>query len=217
MSSPAAGYFITGSDTDVGKTWIACQLVRQLNARYPSVKVRKPVESGCEIIAGAYFPADGNALFLANNQRESLDIITPFRFQAALAPDRAASMEKQSLTLDQIQAACLNQISKGDILLVEGAGGFYSPLCSDGLNSDLARQLGLKVVIVCEDRLGAINQALLTITAVKQEGLQVHAVILNQNKAPLKTSLDNYQDLSRRCDIPVYSCAFQSEIKGQVV
>lgn len=175
------------------------------------------MESGCDIVNGAYFPADGNALFQANNQRESLDIITPFRFQAALAPDRAASMENQLLTIDQIQAACLKQTNKDDLLLVEGAGGFYSPLCSDGLNSDLAKQLNLKVIIVCEDRLGAINQALLTISAVKQEGLEIQAVILNQNKALLNTNLGNRQDLSRRSEIPVYSCAFQSEIEGQVV
>ncbi len=219
MHSPTKGYFITGSDTDVGKTWIARQIIQQLNSKHASVKVRKPVESGCEKIDGQYFPADGNALYQANHQIESLALITPFRFQAALAPDRAARMENQTLTLQQLHQACLNKITVNDVLLVEGAGGFYSPICEDGLNADLARVLGLKVIIVCENRLGTINQALLTITAVKHEGLDIQAVVLNQNTPPnsAEDNLDNYQDLCQRTDIPVYTCTYQSGINGLVV
>jgi dethiobiotin synthetase len=219
MHPPKQGYFITGSDTDVGKTWIARQIIGQINSKYGSVKVRKPVESGCEKIDGEYFPADGNALYQSNNQTENLTLVTPYRFHAALAPDRAARMENYTLTLEQLYKACLNQVTADDTLLVEGAGGFYSPICEDGLNADLARALGLKVIIVCEDRLGAINQALLTISAVKQEGLDIQAVILNQNKPPVYAgdSLDNYQDLCQRTDIPVYTCAYQSGINGQVI
>jgi dethiobiotin synthetase len=219
MHPPKQGYFITGSDTDVGKTWIARQIIGQINSKYGSVKVRKPVESGCEKIDGEYFPADGNALYQSNNQAENLTLVTPYRFHAALAPDRAARMENYTLTLEQLYKACLNQVTADDTLLVEGAGGFYSPICEDGLNADLARALGLKVIIVCEDRLGAINQALLTISAVKQEGLDIQAVILNQNKPPVYAgdSLDNYQDLCQRTDIPVYTCAYQSGINGKVI
>jgi dethiobiotin synthetase len=219
MHSPTKGYFITGSDTDVGKTWVARQIIQQLNSKHASVKVRKPVESGCEKIDGEYFPADGNALYQANHQIESLALITPFRFQAALAPDRAARMENHILTLQQLHQACLNQITVDDVLLVEGAGGFYSPICEDGLNADLARVLGLKVIIVCENRLGTINQALLTITAVKHEGLDIQAVVLNKNTPAnsAEDNLDNYQDLCQRTDIPVYTCAYQSDINGLVV
>lgn len=213
------GYFITGSDTDVGKTWIARQIIGQINSKYSSVKVRKPVESGCKKIDGEYFPADGNALYQSNNQVENLTLVTPYRFHAALAPDRAARMENHTLTLEQLYKACLNQVTADDTLLVEGAGGFYSPICEDGLNADLARVLGLKVIIVCEDRLGAINQALLTIAAVKQEGLDIQAVILNQNKPPVCAgdSLNNYQDLCQRTNIPVYTCSYQSTINGLVI
>ncbi len=219
MSSFTQGYFITGSDTDVGKTWIACQIIQQLQAKHTSVKVRKPVESGCRKIDGAYFPADGSALFEANHQSEDLTLVTPYRFQAALAPDRAARLENHKLTLQQLYEACLNQITTDDTLLVEGAGGFYSPICEDGLNADLAKALGLKVIIICEDRLGTINQALLTIAAVKQEGLDIQAVVLNQNKPPSSSgdNLYNYQDLCQRTDIPVFTCAYQCEIGGQVV
>lgn len=219
MNKASKGYFITASDTGVGKTWIACQIVHQLHTQQASVKVRKPVESGCKIIDGSLFPSDGNALFEANHKTESLDIVTPYRFQAALAPDRAARMQNHPLTLDQLHQACLQQVTVDDTLLVEGAGGFYSPLCQDGLNSDLAKMLGLKIIIVCADRLGAINQALLTIAAVKQEGLEIQALILNQNNPPCSSGdkLDNYQDLCQRTDIPVYICAYQSELRGQVV
>lgn len=218
MQHPRQGYFITGSDTNVGKTWVACHIIRQLNAIHHSVKVRKPVESGCQKIGEEYFPADGNALYQANQQTENLSIITPYRFHAALAPDRAARMENHRLTLEQLHKACLNQISSADTLLVEGAGGFYSPLCEDGLNADLARVLGLKVIIVCEDRLGAINQALLTIAAVRHEGLDIQAVILNQTKPADSAgeSLENHQDLCQRTDTPVFTCAYQCAINGQI-
>jgi dethiobiotin synthetase len=219
MHIPIQGFFITGSDTNVGKTWVAREIIKQLNDKYASVKVRKPVESGCKKIDGEYLPADGNTLFEANHSCESLSLITPYRFHAALAPDRAARLENHTLTLEQLHQACLNQITADDILLVEGAGGFYSPICEDGLNADLARALGLKVIIVCEDRLGAINQALLTIAAVKQEGLKIQAVVLNQNKPPTgnDSNLDNFQDLSQRTDIPVFTCAYQSNINEQVI
>jgi dethiobiotin synthetase len=214
-----SGYFITGSDTGVGKTWIGCQMVQQLRQKHRAVKVRKPVESGCiwdpEL---GYLPADGSALFNANNANESLDIVTPFRYAAALATDRAARLEGDSLTLVQLTTACTNQVGPQDTLLVEGAGGFYSPICDDGLNSDLARSLGLDVIIVCDDRLGAINQALLTISAVKQEGLGVQAVVLNQTRQLQDSDgLNNLEDLRQRTAIPIHGCNYGGVLKTTVV
>lgn len=214
-----SGYFITGSDTDVGKTWVGCQIVRQLRSKYRSVKVRKPIESGClrDPHLG-YLPADGTALFDANDSLESLDIVTPFRYAAALAPDRAARLEGDLLTLQQLTKACIRDTTSQDILLVEGAGGFFSPICEDGLNSDLAHRLGLDVIVVCDDRLGAINQALMTISAVKQEGLKIQAVILNQTKPPTDSEgLNNLADLRQRTEIPVHSCSFGGKLQTSVV
>ena len=204
----AKGFFITGSDTGVGKTWIGCQLVNQLRHLKHRVKVRKPVESGCELVNGEYFPSDGHALYEASGQTESLQIITPFRFHAALAPDHAARIENQVIKLEQLVQACLHQVGQDDWLVVEGAGGFYSPICANGLNSDLARHLALDVIIVAPDRLGGINQALLTWQAVQREGLSVHAIILNQTGAEPDEQLDNIGALRQHCSAPVYACAY---------
>jgi dethiobiotin synthetase len=208
-----SGYFITGSDTGVGKTWAGCQIVSQLSSQVQSLKVRKPIESGCELSAnGLLYPADGDSLFKANNARESLDMVTPYRFRAALAPDRAALLENQIITLDDLIQAVHNNVESSDTLVVEGAGGFYSPIAQHALNSDLAKALGLKVIIVIADRLGAINQALLTINAVKACGLKICAVILNQTTQEHPEHMDNFCDLSSRIEIPLYQCLHQRQL-----
>ncbi|MDJ0880383.1 MAG: dethiobiotin synthase [Gammaproteobacteria bacterium] len=212
-----SGYFITGSDTDVGKTWISCQLIDQLNACHASVKVRKPIESGCEHSPeGQLLPADGHRLFLANNSRESLDIITPYCFQAALAPDRAARLENQSITLEQLTQAVRNQLENNDKVLVEGAGGFYSPIAEATLNSDLALALNLDIIIVIPDRLGAINQALLTIHAVESLQLKIHAVILNQVEPKQPKSMDNFDDIQSRIKYPIYLCPYNGFLEHNI-
>ncbi len=207
------GYFITGSDTGVGKTWIGCQLIPQLRQQHASLKVRKPVESGCETDArGRLTPADGLALFEANARVESLELVTPYRFPAAVAPDRAARLQGQTITLNQLQDAVTNNLQADDFVIVEGAGGFFSPLAEDGLNAELAARLGLDVIIVVAERLGAINQALLTIGAVESRGLNVHCVILNQCSESTDPDTDNLQDLSSRTEYPVYLCSFQGQL-----
>ena len=208
-----AGYFITGSDTAVGKTWIGCQLIQQLSSLVESVKVRKPIESGCKTLHnGQLFPADGDGLFQANNCRETLDIVTPYRFSAALAPDRAALLEGKTITLDLLVEAVNNNIEEQDTLIVEGAGGFYSPIAKSSLNADLAKALGLEAIIVIDDRLGAINQALLTIHAVQQAGLDIRAIVLNQVTEDRPDDMDNLADLSGLIELPVYTCPYRGRL-----
>ncbi len=208
------GFFITGSDTAVGKTWISCQIIKQIKGEMLSLKVRKPVESGCNISPdNRLLPADGEALFEANDKNESLQLVTPFRFKAATSPDRAARLENQHITLDQLEHAVTSNIQSQDTLLVEGAGGFYSPISEDALNADLAKLLGLDVIIVIEDRLGAINQSLLTIKAVESEGLKIKAVILNQTNETLTDDLENLAALRIRTEYPVYCCSYNGVLE----
>ena len=203
------GYFITGSDTGVGKTWVSCRIIQQLKSRVKSLKVRKPVESGCALSTdNELIPADGTMLFEANDSRESLQLVTPYRFYSPLSPDLAARKERQLLYLDQLEQAVIENTHAQDVILVEGAGGFYSPIAEDGLNADLARRLQLEVIIVVEDRLGAINQALLTVKAVESEGLRVRLIILNQNADRDLSLTDNLSALKKRSTYAVYSCPY---------
>jgi len=207
ISIDPRGYFITGSDTDVGKTYIACQIVEQLRSAGVVVETRKPAESGCLVNAGDGFGAqDAAALRRANGERESIERIAPFRFRAALAPHRAARLENRELELSQLLAAC-SRDAAGSCLLVEGAGGFYSPLAADGLNADLACALQLPVIAVVDDRIGAVNQALMTAAAIAGRGLQVAAIILNQVSPCNADGMDNAADLAEYCDLPLFSCA----------
>lgn len=209
------GYFITGSDTGVGKTWIGCQLINQLKKLPGTLKVRKPVESGCQLTEDKQLlPADGLALYTANNEGENLQLVTAYRFRAAISPDRAANLENNTIVLKQLIEAVHVNIKPQDKLVVEGAGGFYSPIAEDGLNADLAKQLGLEVIVVIEDRLGAINQSLLTIRAIESEGLFIRAVILNELHEMTENEMDNRTALQKLTGYPVYSCPFNGLLEA---
>lgn len=174
----AAGIFITGTDTGVGKTYIGTQLCRTLHQQGYRIQPRKPVESGCETDNNAnLLPLDASQYYSACGQSVALKQICPFRYQAAVAPDYAARLVGKKLRLEELVSAC--QVKPNDFLLVEGAGGFYSPICSDGLNADLATELGLPVLLIAENRLGAINHTLLTAEAIQRRDLPLVAVILN--------------------------------------
>ena len=191
------GVFITGTDTGVGKTVVGCALVRALARAGRSVAVRKPVESGCARRDGLLQPADGLALARAAGNREPLDTVTPMRLAHALSPERAARLEQVELTLhDLIAAARLGDAE--DFFVVEGAGGFLSPLAIDALNADLALALGLPVVVVSADRLGAINHALLTVEAIERRGLQLACIVLNACDAEPEAGMSNLDDLLAR-------------------
>ncbi len=201
------GIFVTGTDTDVGKTRIATALARQLTAQGIRVVPRKPVESGCRKSDGELIPADALALQLAADYAGDLSEVCTYRFEAALSPVRAARMTGQQITLSQLQRACTAQ-DKDDFMLVEGAGGFYSPLAVDGLNADLAEALQLPILLVADDRLGCINQILLAVEAITKRGLQLAAIVLNATTPQAPAGMDNAEDLRELIDIPVCSLAY---------
>ncbi len=212
ISVNPAGYFITGSDTDVGKTYIACELIRQLRQLKVALEVRKPAESGCILDeSGCLIANDALKLQAANENRETMETIAPYRFRAALAPHRAARLEGSQLYTSDLLAACV--VDDDHRLIVEGAGGFYSPISEDGLNADLASLLQLPVIIVVNDRIGAVNQALMTIQAVESRHLSVAAVVMNQVDKPDDRDMDNVADLESRSAYPVFSCEHQQRLE----
>jgi dethiobiotin synthetase len=207
-----SGYFITGSDTDVGKTYITCEIVRQLSRFGLTLETRKPAESGCKLDdSGEMIPADGLKLQEANEHRENIDRITPFKFRAALAPHRAARIEDRQLLLNNLLNAC-SQDNCNSTLIVEGAGGFYSPMADDGLNADLAGLLQLPAFIVINNKIGAVNQSLLTIQAVENRGLAIAAIILNQVETNTSPNMNNLEDLVSHCEHPVFCCGYQQAL-----
>lgn len=191
------GLFITGTDTGVGKTHISAILAHQLNRRGLVVRPRKPVESGCIRDGSLLIPADATVLKAAAQCNEPLSIVCPYRFESALSPEKSAALAKQSLTLDQIHSACLQGVENDDFLLVEGAGGFYSPMASGKLNADLAAALNLAILLVTADRLGAINQVLMAAEVIKRRNLPLVGVVLNRVAPDIDPQMDNITELGR--------------------
>jgi dethiobiotin synthetase len=213
ISIHPTSYFITGSDTDVGKTYIACQLIEQLRNLNKRLETRKPAESGCRTSeSGELIASDANKLQAANGNQESIERIVAFRFQAALAPPRAARLEGCSLQLDALSDAC-SLDNRDNILIVEGAGGFYSPIAENGLNADLASLLQLAVIVVINDRIGAVNQALMTIQAVESRHLIIAAIIMNQVNEIADNEMNNSEDLANHCSYPIFRCRYNQKLE----
>ena len=199
------GVFITGTDTNVGKTWVGEQLIKELCNTNINVIPRKPIESGWT----EHDITQTDAWILANaaNKTDSLDKVCPHRFKTPVSPDRAAKYEGVFLKLETLRQNGTPNIDAQSFLFVEGAGGFYSPLCSDALNADLMVALDLPIILVTEDKLGCINHVLLTIEAIERKNLSLIAVVLNKITDNENNLMDNDADLTRLLNCPVISVA----------
>ena len=194
--------FITGTDTGVGKTYVGSILVKAINKSGQVCVPRKPIETGCELKHGELIPEDATMYARATNDAVSLAEICPYRYEPPISPERAVRLANDSVTVKDLVNVCKLD-APADVLLVGGAGGFYSPLCSDGLNADLAQHLKSDVVLIVQDRLGCINQALLAIEAIQRRKLTLLAVVLNQYREHEERAMDNFEDLCARLPFPV--------------
>lgn len=192
--------FITGTDTDVGKTYVGSRLVKTLHEADLAVHPYKPVETGCTQDGNQLVPADGLQYWQACQQRFALQAITPFRYQPAISPALAAIQAGEPLHLeDLVQAA-----PASDHLIIEGAGGFYSPLVSDGLNADLAHCYQARILLVVRDQVGCINHTLLTLAAIQHYQLTVVAIVLNRLAAQ-PPEMNNVKELAQLSSVPIIS------------
>lgn len=196
---PSGGVFVTGTDTGVGKTWAGARLVTALAGRGMRVAPRKPVESGW--IEGRVAETDAAILAAAVPGGMPLETICRWRFPDAVSPARAAGLAGTQVHLAQVVAAC--EVPQGAFAVIEGAGGFYSPLTTDALNADLSEALGLPVVLVAPDRLGCINHVLLCAEAMERRGLGLLAVILNRMDAQPDPAMDNASELAGYLECPI--------------
>jgi len=204
------GVFITGTNTEVGKTHTAVLLARQLREQGINVIPRKPIESGCIMENGELVPQDARALKEAAGYKGTLSEVCPYRFEPPISPVRAAHLVDKVLTTEQLVKICLDGSEDG-FVIVEGAGGFYSPLSENGLNADLAMALQLPVLLVASDVLGCVNQVLLNAEAIKIRGLNLAGVVLNSINDNKHELMDNAADLRDAVGCPVYSQPFDKE------
>ena len=204
------GVFITGTSTDVGKTHIAVLLARQLTEQGVTVIPRKPIETGCIRQGDELIPHDAAALKAAASYEGSLSEICPYRFEPPVSPVRAAHLANKVLTTEQLAKICMHGSEDG-FVIVEGAGGFYSPLAENGLNADLVIALQIPVILVASDVLGCLSQVLLHVEAIRIRGLQLVGVVLNTLEETHSKHMDNAADLRDSIDCPVYTQPFDRE------
>lgn len=200
-------YFVTGTDTEVGKTYISSALVRFFTNQGLRAVGMKPVASGCElsehgIWAGQMVNDDVLALYEAGNVKPALEIINPYHFRPAIAPHIAAAQVGVKIDLDLIQRHYQTLAEMADVVVVEGAGGFLVPLGDAQSLADLAVQLQLPIILVVGMRLGCINHALLTVEAIKARGLKLAGWVANQIDPDMRMYEENLATLRQHIDAP---------------
>ncbi len=192
------GAFITGTDTDVGKTHITCALAAEL-ARVKRVAAIKPVESGCAEGPSGLIAADAEKIAAAAGGWQSPDGRCLYRFAAALAPAVAARAVRQTVDIAECVGFVKAVAADADVVLVEGAGGWRVPLNEEETIADLARRLGLPVLIVGRAGLGTINHTVLTAEAVARDGCDLLGVVLSVRPTDsLSAAMTNADEIARQ-------------------
>lgn len=200
------GYFITGTDTGVGKTFVARAIAGALARNGVDVGVMKPVESGCATRNGGLVAADALALKEAAGADDPIDAINPHKFAAPLAPNVAARLEGKEIDLLIIKKLYGELSARHDLMIVEGAGGLLSPVTDSESAADLAALLGLPLIVVAPSTLGCVNHTLLTLQAAKEANLSVLGVILNHPTPPDpadRSTQYNLEEIKRLAGVPV--------------
>lgn len=178
MNAPR-GFFITGTDTGVGKTFVAVALIHALVARGLQVAAMKPVASGCRQRDGVRRCGDTSRLAAAANVKGRRDSMTPYAFGPAVSPHLAAAACGTVIRPTVIRRALRNLAQRADVVIVEGIGGWAVPLGPQLSVADLAAILRLPVILVIGLRLGALNHAFLTAQAIAAQGLPLAGVVIN--------------------------------------
>jgi len=194
-------YFVTGTDTGVGKTTVACAILAAARARGLRVDAIKPVETGCPVDEqGRMMPLDASALARATHgdetQARALNV-----YRHPLAPSVAADYEGMPVDIELIEAGLQTlRRSRPDLLLMEGAGGLLVPLTDDLDMAGLARLFALPLLVVARDGLGTINHTLLTLEVARHRSIEVAGVILSASAAgtPARDAERNALEISRR-------------------
>jgi dethiobiotin synthetase len=193
-------YFLTGTDTEIGKTFITCALLLRAGQRGLTAAGIKPVAAGTD---AAGRNEDVERIRAASNVELPTEVINPYRFAPAIAPHLAAADAGVRIDFARIAAACGRARQQADLVIVEGVGGFSVPLGFDRDSGDLAITLALPVILVVGLRLGCINHALLTAEAVAARGLTLAGWVANRIDPDMARADDNIDALRERLGAPL--------------
>lgn len=209
-------YFVTGTDTGVGKTLVSCALLHAFSARGKRVAGFKPVAAGCD---DDDHNEDAKLLRAASTVQATYGQINPYCFHRPIAPHLAARHAGVNIEFPRIMASYRELAGQADEVIVEGAGGFCVPLNDRQTSADLARQLGLPVILVVGMRLGCLNHALLTMHAIAHYQLECAGWVANVLDAGMPALQENIQALRERIAAPllgVIPCQPQPDARAAV-
>jgi dethiobiotin synthetase len=197
-------YFITGTDTGIGKTYCGCGLIRAARAAGIKCSGMKPFCTGDT--------ADVDLIAAAGGNDVPQHLLNPVWLRPPLAPYAAAMLENRPIDITAVQRAYHEVAAGHDLVMVEGAGGLLVPILRDYSFRDLAVDLDLSVILVAPNRLGMINHVLLNAESIAKAGLRLALVILNElEPEPTLASQTNPSILEELLDVPPYLSPFQNE------
>jgi dethiobiotin synthetase len=169
-------YFVTGTDTGIGKTYVTCQLLRQLQKENKTAIGIKPIQSG-----PLTEDADVALLMKHNSIALPQNVINPYTFDLATSPHIAAKHQGITITADEVVSACQPVLEqKVDVVLIEGIGGWNVPINDTETTVDIAKKLKCPVILVVGLRLGCLNHALLPADAIKAQNIPLAGWVANQ-------------------------------------
>jgi dethiobiotin synthetase len=212
-SRMSKGIFITATDTGVGKTVVSAAIIGTLKRRGINAGAMKPIETGCSRVNGILEPGDGAYLKAAAGMDDPLELITPVRFEAPLAPYVASREEGIPVAIGSIFKAFHTLCEKYEFMVVEGIGGVLVPLARSVTGKtpdtyfvvDLIKDLKLSSVVIARPSLGTINHTLLTVSRLLDDGIDVVGVIINFSKQPEGDIAEktNHEALRDLCPVPI--------------
>ncbi len=193
-------YFVTGTDTGVGKTLVSCALLHCFAAQGKRVVGMKPIAAGCNADEQN---EDVLQLRAAGNMAVGYGQINPYLFLQAIAPHIAAQRAGVIIQFSRIVESYQELAAQADVVIVEGVGGFRVPLNAQQDSADLVQELGLPIILVVGIRLGCLNHALLTVEAITARGLTLAGWVANIVEPDMPMCEENIAALQQRIDAPL--------------
>jgi dethiobiotin synthetase len=196
-------FFITGTDTGVGKTVVSTALLAAANQRGLTTAAMKPIATGCRQTAEGLRNDDALALQEVISQNLSYQQINPIALEPAIAPHIALQQAGQTVTVDRLATYCRTVLTMAaECVVIEGAGGWRVPLNAKETLADLPKIMGLPVILVVAVRLGCINHALLTVEAIQRDGVGISGWVANQITLDMLAYKENLASLKQRLPAP---------------
>lgn len=177
-------FFITGTDTDVGKTFVSAALLARATQQGQACFGVKPVTAGCERIADIWHSQDADTLAAASSVQIHADLLAPVKLATACSPNIAAAIDGKNLQAARIAGMVRGALAnRASHVLVEGAGGWYTPINNKQTLADVAKALKLPVILVVGIKLGCLNHTLLSVQAIQSSGLTLVGWVANETQA----------------------------------